>query len=188
MLSTNPKVMNLIALGVAKLNYASLTAIRKYLGNDVELGLIGFAIVLRTRRDWFDYVEHHGLTEETLQKIGAHKGYTTSVSEIAAFTELSRSTVSRKMARLEDAGVIERVGHDRWHLLDFQHGEPSPPALMLKEMLHSYVTITHALERLVPEEVEAARFAARQQGSAVKPHALLEEEAELKESRGLAIR
>lgn len=183
MLSTDPKVMNLIALGVAKLNYGSLMSIIRYLGNDLELGLVGFAIVLRTRRDWFEYVDKHGLSDEVIERINAHKGYTTSIYEIAQFTGLGRSTVRRKMQKLKDLNVIDKVADDQWHLMDFRHGEPSRPSLMLREMLQSYVTITHILEQLLPEEISAAKENASKRGVAVQPFALREEDIARKERR-----
>jgi DNA-binding transcriptional ArsR family regulator len=114
--------MNMVALGVAKLSFGSLSTMQRYLGNDLEVGLIGFAVVLRTRRDWFEYVHHHGLTDEVVGMINSHKGYTTSIYEIANFTGISRATVRRKMAKLEKLGIVERTKKGSWNLIDFQHG------------------------------------------------------------------
>jgi len=186
MLSTDPKTMNLIALAVAKIGYAGLSSISRHLGSDLELGLIGFAVVLRTRRDWFAHINEYGLDEDVLNKINSHKGYSTSIYEISNFTAINRATVRRKMLKLSDIGLIWRDEEDRWHLRDFSHGEPSRPALMLQEMLHSYVSITNALETLLPQEVDATRSRALESGVSVKPYALLEEEALEKERRGLA--
>ena len=187
MLSTDPRTMNMVALGVAKLTYGSLSAISKYLGDDLELGLIGFAVVLRTRRDWFEHVQHHGLTDEVVEKINKHKGYTTSIYEVANFTGISRATVRRKMSKLAELGIVERTEDGRWSLIDFKHGEASRPALMLREMLQSYITITHTLERLLPEQVDHVKALAEQNGASVKPYALLEDEAADKQKRGQSL-
>jgi len=187
-LSTDPRTMNMLALGVAKLTYGSLSAISTYLGDDLELGLIGFAVVLRTRRDWFEYVQQHGLTDEVIEKINSHKGYTTSIYEIANFTGLSRATVRRKMTKLAKLGIVERTKDGRWSLIDFKHDEPSRPALMLQEMLQRYVTITHTLERLLPDQIDHAKNLAKKSGACVKPYALLENEAAEKQMRGLVVK
>jgi|GEM_PF-1845812 len=187
MLSTDPRTMNMVALGVAKLSFGSLSTMRRYLGNDLELGLIGFAVVLRTRRDWFEYVHHHGLTSEVIEMINSHKGYTTSIYEIANFTGISRATVRRKMAKLEKLGIVERTKNGSWSLIDFQHGEPSRPALMLQEMLRCYITVTQTLEHLLPDEVDQAKALSAQEGAPVAPYALLEDEADDKRKRGQAL-
>lgn len=187
MLSTDPRTMNMVALGVAKLSFGSLSTMRRYLGNDLEMGLIGFAVVLRTRRDWFEYVHHHGLTDEVIGRINNHKGYTTSIYEIANFTGISRATVRRKMAKLEKLGIVERTNKGGWSLIDFQHGEPSRPALMLQELLRCYITVTQTLESLLPDEVDHAKALSAQGGAPLAPYALLEDEADEKRQRGQAL-
>lgn len=184
MLSTDPRTMNLVALGVAKLTYGSLRTIAKYLGNDLELGLIGFAVVLRTRRDWFAYIERHSLSDEVIQQINEHIGYTTSVYEIAQFTGINRATVRRKLQKLEAIGIVEKLDERRWHLKDFQPNDQSGPAVMLREMLENYVTVTHALEQLLPEEVGYAKATARRKGFDFQPAALGDAEIEDKIRRG----
>lgn len=186
MLSSDPRIMHLVALAVAKFTYGSLSSIRTHLGPDIELGLVGFAIVLRTRRDWFLHVDKHGLSEELIEEIHRHRGYTTSILEISDFTGISRSTTRRKMQKLEELGLIEKVEGDRWHLRDLRHNDPNRPAMMLQEMLQSFVSIMDALEQLMPEEVDATKRKARAKGVAIAPFALLEDEAEQKEKRGHA--
>ena len=61
MLTTDPRTMNLVALGIAKVTYGALKILRRHLGSDLELALIGFAVVMRTWRDLFRMVEQHGL-------------------------------------------------------------------------------------------------------------------------------
>lgn len=184
MLSTDPKTMNLVALGVAKLTYGSLQTIARYLGNDLDLGLIGFAVVLRTRRDWFAYIERHNLSDDVIRQINEHKGYTTSVYEISQFTGINRATVRRKLKKLEEIGIIEQLDVQRWHLKDFAPGDKSGPALMLREMLENYVTVTHALEQLLPDEIDHAKQTARRKGFGFQPLALNEDEIKEKIKRG----
>lgn len=184
MLSTDPKTMNLVALGVAKLTYGSLSTIAKYLGNDLELGLIGFAVVLRTRKDWFAHIERHTMSEEVVGAINTHTGFTTSVYEISQFTGINRATVRRKLKKLEDIGILEQLDERRWHLIDFGPDDTSGPALMLRELLEKYVTVTHALERLLPDEVDHAKKTARGKGFSFEPAALSDNEIKDKIKRG----
>ena len=182
--SSDPRSMYLVALAVAKLSFANLSTLSKYLSDDLQLGLIGFAVVLRTRRDWFVHIRDHGLDTELTDMVNEHKGVTTSTYEIAAYTGLNRNTVRRKLARLADIGLLERTADGRWHLRDFDHEEAAPAAEMLRELLYSYVTITRDLEAVLPEEVAQATKAAQAEDLDLRPYALLAEEMEEKLRRG----
>ena len=100
MLTTDPRTMNLVALGMAKVTYGALKILQRHLGNDLELGLIGFAVVMRTRRDLFQLVERQGLTEATIAEIASERGFYTSTNEVSSYTGLNRATVTRKMKKL----------------------------------------------------------------------------------------
>ena len=182
--SSDPRSTYLVALAVAKLSFANLSTLSKYLGDDLQLGLIGFAVVLRTRRDWFVHIRDHGLDAELADMVNEHKGVTTSTYEIANYTGLNRNTVRRKLERLADIGLLERTEDGRWHLRDFDHEEAAPAAEMLRELLYSYVTITRYLEAVLPEEVAQATKAAQAEELDLRPYALLAEEIEEKLRRG----
>jgi len=87
---------------MAKVTYGALRILRKHLGDDLDLGLIGFAVVMRTRRDLFQLVEQHGVNEQTLAAISNERGFYTSINEISQYTDINRATVRRKMQKLED--------------------------------------------------------------------------------------
>lgn len=187
MLTTDPRTMNLVALGVAKMTYGALKILQRHLGNDLELGLIGFAVVMRTRRDLFQLVERNGLTEDTITEIASECGFYTSTNEVAAYTGLNRTTVTRKMKRLVEMGILERVERDRWHLKDFEHNEQVPPAIMLRDLLQNYIVITKKLDALLPEEeVPVMRKALADLGP-IEVTALLDEDIERKRVRGLEV-
>ena len=187
MLTTDPRLMNLVALGVAKATYGALTILRRHLGNDLELALIAFAVVLRTRRDLFQLVEREGLTEETIAEIAGERGFYTSTNEVAAFTGINRTTVTRKMKMLVDKKILERVEHDKWHLRDFAPGEEVFPAIMLRELLQNYLTITNKLEALLPEEVPPLLTQALADLGPLEAKALLDEEIDRKRARRLEV-
>ncbi len=187
MLTTDPRIMNLVALGVAKVTYGALKILRRYLGNDLELGLIGFAVVMRTRRDLFQLVERDGLTEATIAEITSERGFYTSTNEVAAYTELNRATVTRKMKKLVEIGILERVERDKWHLKDFEHGEQVPAASMLRELLQNYMAITNKLEALLPEEVVPVMRQSLADLGPIEVTALLDGDVERKRKRGLEV-
>ena len=81
MLTADPRTMNLVALGMAKVTYGALRILRRHLGNDLELAMIGFAVVMRTRRDLFQLVERDGLNEDTIAEIASERGFYTSLNE-----------------------------------------------------------------------------------------------------------
>lgn len=150
-MSTNDPNLHLVALGVAKITYGTLKVLRRHLGGDLDLGLIGFAVVMRTRRDLFQLVERHGLNEEAVSKIASERGFYTSINEISQYTDINRATVRRKMQKLEDLGILEKVDGDKWHLKDFLHSEQARSAMLLRELLQNYVLITNKLDVLLPE-------------------------------------
>lgn len=188
MLTIDPRTMNLVALGMAKVTYGALKILRRHLGDDLDLGLIGFAVVMRTRRDLFQLVEQHGLNEDTIAEISNERGFYTSVSDISQYTEINRATVRRKMQRLEELGILEKVDGDKWHLKDFEHGEQVPPAIMLRELLQNYMAITNKLEALLPEEVLPVMQQALADLGPIEAKALLEEDVEWKMKRGLEVK
>ena len=187
MLTTDPRTMNLVALGMAKVTFGALRIIRRHLGKDLELAEIGFAVVMRTRRDLFQLVEVHGFNDETIAEIANEKGFYTSVYEVHQYTGINRATVRRKMQRLEQLGILKKVDADKWHLVDFNHGEAARPAVMLKELLLNYVTITNKLEKLLPEDIVPIREMTLANLGSVEARALLDEEVEKKHKRGLAV-
>jgi len=183
MLSTDPRTMNLVALGMAKVTYGALRILRRHLGDDLELAMIGFAVVMRTRRDLFHLVEQYGLTEEALSEIAAEQGFYTSIYEIHKYTGISRSTVRRKLHKLEELGVLEKVDEDKWHLVDFEHGAEVRPAIMLRELLQNYVAITNKLEELLPEDIQPIMRASLNDLGELEAKALLEDEVERKKAQ-----
>ena len=184
MLTYDPRLMNLVALGMAKVTYGALTILRRHLGNDLELALIGFAVVLRTRRDLFQLVERDGLTDETIAEIAGERGYYTSPYEITAYTGLNRMTVARKMTKLAEMGILDRVERDKWHLRDFAPGDDVPAALMLRELLQNYLVITRKLEAMLPEEMAPVLAQPLADLGPLEAKALLDEDIEFKRARG----
>jgi hypothetical protein len=73
--------MNLMALGAAKVTYGMLTIIKRHLGNDLDLAMIGLAIVMRKRRHLFQLVECDGLNENNIAEIASERGFYTSLNE-----------------------------------------------------------------------------------------------------------
>jgi DNA-binding transcriptional regulator YhcF (GntR family) len=187
MLTIDPRTMNLVALGMAKVTYGALSIMRRHLGNDLDMALVGFAVVLRTRRDLFRLVEERGLTEETLAEIAGERGFYTSVNEVATYTDINRATVRRKMQKLVDFGILEKVADDKWHLKDFKHGEAVAPALMLRELLENYLAVTNHLEALLPDEVLPVMRKSLTELGPIEAKALLDHEVELKVKRKLAV-
>lgn len=188
MLSSDPRAMNLLALGMAKITYGALTILRRHLGNDLELAQIGFAVVMRTRRDWFQVVESNGLTADTLLKMASHRGYYTSVNEIHQYTSINRASVRRKLNKLKELGIVEKIDDDKWHLVDLKHGIEEMPAVMLRDLLHNYVTVTNKLEEVLPEEIRPIMRAALSDLDYIEAKALDDEEVEKKIKRGLEVR
>lgn len=187
MLTTDPRTMNLVALGMAKVTYGALKILSRHLGNDLDLALIGFAVVMRTRRDLFQLVERDGLTEATIAEIASERGFYTSTNEVSAYTGLNRATVTRKMKKLVEMGILERVERDKWHLVDFEHGEQVAPAIMLRELLQNYVAITNKLEALLPEEIQPMMRTALADLGQIEAKALLDEDVQRKIKRGLEV-
>lgn len=188
MLTVDPRTMNLVALGMAKVTYGALRILRRHLGGDLELAMIGFAIVMRTRRDLFQLVEREGLTEETIAEISSERGFYTSINEVSQYTDINRATVRRKMQKLEDLGILEKVDGDKWHLKDFEHGEEVRPAIMLRELLQNYMAITNKLEALLPEEVTPLMRQTLTDLGTLEAKALFDEELENKVKRGLEVK
>ena len=188
MLTIDPRTMNLVALGMAKITYGALKILHRHLGDDLDLGLIGFAVVMRTRRDLFQLVEQHGLNEDTIAAINSEQGFYTSINEISQYTGINRATVRRKMQKLEDLEILEKIEDDKWHLKDFEHGEEVRPALMLRELLQNYLAITNKLESLLPEEIEPIMHQTLSDLGPIEARALLEDEVERKVKRGLEVR
>lgn len=187
MLTVDPRTTKLIALGMAKVTYGALSIMRRHMGNDLDLALIGFAVVLRTRRDLFRLVEERGLTDETLEEIAAERGFYTSVNEVATYTGINRATVRRKMQKLADLRILEKVAEDRWHLRDFKHGDATGPAVMLRELLENYLAVTNKLEALLPDEVLPVMRKSLTELGPIEATALLADEVELKLKRQLAV-
>ena len=188
MLTADQRTMNLVALGMAKISYGALRILRRYLGGDLEIALIGFAIVMRTRRDLFQLVEQHGMTEDTISKISNERGFYTSINEISQYTEINRATVRRKMLKLRDLGILEKVDDDKWHLKDFEHGSEVPAALMLRELLQNYLVITNKLEAMLPYEVLPVMEMPLTALGDIEAKALLEKDINNKMIRGLAVK
>ena len=188
MLTIDPRTMNLVALGMAKITYGALKILHRHLGDDLDLGLIGFAVVMRTRRDLFQLVEQHGLNEDTIAAINSEQGFYTSINEISQYTGINRATVRRKMQKLEDLEILEKIEDDKWHLKDFEHGEEVRPALMLRELLQNYLAITNKLESLLPEEIEPIMHQKLSDLGPIEARALLEDEVDRKVKRGLEVR
>jgi len=187
MLTIDPRSMKLVALGMAKVTYGALSIMRRHLGNDLDLALIGFAVVLRTRRDLFRLVERDGLTDATLEEIANETGFYTSVNEVSNYTGINRATVRRKMTKLADLDVLEKVADDRWHLKDFSHGEAVRPAIMLRELLENYLAVTNKLEALLPEEVLPVMRKSLKELGPIEATALLDDEVEMKLKRQLGV-
>lgn len=187
MLTTDPRTMNLVALGMAKVTYGALKILSRHLGKDLDLALIGFAVVMRTRRDLFQLVEREGLTEANIAEIARERGFYTSTNEVSIYTGLNRATVSRKMKILVDIGILERADHDKWHLKDFEPGEQVPAAIMLRELLQNYMVITNRLEALLPDEVVPVMRQSLRELGPIEVTALLDEDVERKRRRGLEV-
>ena len=187
MLTADPRTMNLVSLAMAKVTFGSLRILQRHLGSDLDLALIGFAVVMRTRRDLFQLVERTGLTDDAIAQIASERGYYTSINEVSKYTSMNRTTVARKMLKLADIGIIERVDDDKWHLKDFKHGEKVPPAIMLSELLQNYMAITNKLEALLPEEVTPLMQQSLKDLGPIEARALLEQEVAKKVKRGLVV-
>lgn len=187
MLTSDPRTMNLVALGMAKVTYGALKILRRHLGDDLDLGLIGFAVVLRTRRDLFQLVEQHGLTEGIIAGIASDRGFYTSINEISRYTDINRATVRRKMQKLEDLGILEKIDGDKWHLKDLEHGEEIRPAIMLRELLQNYMAITNKLEALLPEDMSPVMQQPLTELGSIEAKALNDTEVKRKIKRGLKV-
>jgi DNA-binding transcriptional ArsR family regulator len=179
--------MNLVSLGMAKVTYGALKILRRHLGQDLEVALIGFAVVMRTRRDLFEIVEQEGLNDRTISEITSERGFYTSVYEIHRFTGINRATVRRKMNQLREQGILEKVDDDKWHLVDFEHGATVKPAIMLRELLENYLVITSKLEALLPQEVVPVMKKSLSDIGGENVSALLDEDVEKKIKRGLEV-
>lgn len=152
------EIIKLYALGAAKISFGCLRTIYRHLGSDLELGLVGFAVVLRTRRDWFDHIGEHGLTPETLAQLHTHPVFTTSIYEIATFTGMDRATVRRKLNKLAELGLVRRQPDRRWHLCDFnEDGSASIAVPMLQDLLATYTDISRQIEQSLPHSLSAMR-------------------------------
>lgn len=180
--------MNLVALGMSKVTYGALKILRRHLGNDLELAMIGFAVVMRTRRDLFQIVEKHGLNEDTIAEITSERGFYTSINEVHQYTDINRATVRRKLNKLLDLGILEKIDDDKWHLVDFEHGEHVRPAIMLRELLQNYMAITNKLEALLPEEVHPMMRASLADLGPLEAKALLDTDVEWKVKRKLEVK
>ena len=187
MLSTDPRTMNLVALGMAKVTYGALKILQRHLGRDLELALIGFAVVMRTRRDLFQLVEREGLNADTIAEIASERGFYTSTNEVSHYTGLNRATVTRKMKKMVEMGILERVERDKWHLKDFDHGEQVPPAIMLRELLENYMTITNKLEAMLPDDMAPLIRQSLTDLGPIEAKALSENEVKRKRKRGLEV-
>jgi len=185
MLTTDPRTMNLVALGMAKVTYGALKILKRHLGNDLELAMIGFAVVMRTRRDLFQLVERDGLNADTVAQIASERGFYTSLYEVHQYTGINRGTIRRKMTKLQELGILEKVDEDKWHLVDFEHGEEVRPAIMLRELLQNYMAITNKLEALLPDEMQPLLHTALTDLGPLEAKALLDEDVERKVRRGL---
>src|SRR6056297_3851024 len=183
MLTADPRTMNLVALGMAKVTYGALRILRNHLGNDLELAMIGFAVVMRTRRDLFQLVERDGLNEDTIAEIASERGFYTSLNEIHQYTDINRATVRRKMNKLQELGILEKVDDDKWHLVDFEHGEEVRPAIMLRELLQNYMVVTNKLEALLPDDMQPMMRAALADLGSIEAKALLDDDVEWKIKR-----
>jgi len=188
MLTADPRTMNLVALGMAKVTYGALKILKRHLGNDLDLAMIGFAVVMRTRRDLFQLVERDGLNEDTIAEIASERGFYTSMNEIHHYTGINRATVRRKMNKLQELGVLEKVDDDKWHLVDFEHGEEVRPAIMLRELLQNYMAITNKLEALLPDEMQPVMRTALADLGPIEAKALLDDDVEWKVKRKLEVK
>ncbi|MCL1628210.1 hypothetical protein M3N55_05655 [Roseibaca sp. V10] len=188
MITTDPRTMNLVALGMAKVTYGALQILRRHLGNDLELALIGFAVVMRTRRDLFQIVEKHGLNDDTIAEISSEQGFYTSINEIHRYTGINRATVRRKLDRLQTLNIVEKIEGDKWHLVDFSHGEKARPAIMLRDLLQNYMAITNKLESLLPEEMHPIMGTTLEELGSLEAKALLDDEVASKITRKLEVK
>lgn len=188
MLSVDPRKMHLIALGMAKVTYGALRILRRHLGDDLDLGLVSFAVVMRTRRDLFHLVEQNGLNEETIAEISSERGFYTSINEISQYTKINRATVRRKMKKLEDLGILEKIDDDKWHLKYFEDSKDVRPAIMLRELLQNYLAITNTLEALLPDEIVPMMQQTLADLGPLEAKALLEEDVISKSKRGLEVK
>ncbi|MFO7771394.1 MAG: HTH domain-containing protein [Roseovarius gahaiensis] len=180
--------MHLIALGMAKVTYGALRILRRHLGDDLDLGLVSFAVVMRTRRDLFHLVEQNGLNEETIAEISSERGFYTSINEISQYTKINRATVRRKMKKLEDLGILEKIDDDKWHLKYFEDSKDVRPAIMLRELLQNYLAITNTLEALLPDEIVPMMQQTLADLGPLEAKALLEEDVISKSKRGLEVK
>lgn len=188
MLSVDPRKMHLIALGMTKVTYGALRILRRHLGDDLDLGLVSFAVVMRTRRDLFHLVEQNGLNEETIAEISSERGFYTSINEISQYTKINRATVRRKMKKLEDLGILEKIDDDKWHLKYFEDSKDVRPAIMLRELLQNYLAITNTLEALLPDEIVPMMQQTLADLGPLEAKALLEEDVISKSKRGLEVK
>mgnify|MGYP001074959860 CR=1 FL=1 len=76
------------------------------------------------------------------------------MNEIHHYTSINLATVRRKVNRLEELGILEKVDDDKWHLVDLQHGEEVRPAIILRELLQNHMAIINKLEALLPDEMQ----------------------------------
>ncbi|WP_295544089.1 winged helix-turn-helix domain-containing protein [uncultured Thiohalocapsa sp.] len=186
MTDPSQNLLKLFALGMTKLSYGCLSIVHKHLGQDLELGLVAFAVVLRTRRDWFDHIARHGWQDGTFAELERHPVYTTSIYELARFTGVDRATVRRKLQKLTDMGLVERRADQRWHLLDFHtDGRPSPALDLLRELFGNYRAVSEQLEQLPPAALDGLH---RHGAPERAPKALSREECDEKQRKGYLAR
>lgn len=68
---------------------------------------------MRTRRGLFQLVEQRGLNDGTISEIVSERGFYIWINEIAKFTDMNRATVRRKIKKLEEIGILEKVNDDK---------------------------------------------------------------------------
>lgn len=188
MFGDNPDLMKLLALGAAKVSFGCLNAVNQHLEGDLQLGLVGFASVLRTRRDWFPFVEQNGINDAVVQELKAHPTYSTSIYELSNYIGMDRATVRRKLNKLAELGIMERDQDQRWHLVDFPtDGSVSRGFLLVRDLLALYLDVMSHLEALAPEEIGAIKQKLLSNPGAFSPAALNEQEMQAKEKKGYLV-
>lgn len=182
MIDTHENLLKLLALGMTKLSFGCLSIVHKHLGQDLELGLVGFAMVLRTRRDWLEHIARHGLSDATFAEMAHHPVYTASIYELSQFTGVDRATVRRKLHKLAELGLVERGADQRWHLLDF-HTDGSPSAVLdlLRDLLLNYRDVSEQLGCLPLATLDALHH---DDAPSTAPKALSRAETQDKQEKG----
>lgn len=188
MFASDTGLMSWVALATAKATYGALTILRRHMANDLDLALVAFAVIMRTRRDMFHSVELQILKKDIVVQTCTEPTFYTSINEISQHTNINRATVRRKMRKLVDLGMINKIDDDKWHWVDINVEEDLPATIMFRELLRNYFSTISKLEALLQENtLQENTMPLLSDLEASEAYALLESEVIRKTKRGLMV-